>query len=77
MGELRDMNENARNGEDSALNGLTGIPQRIHCPATRNESEAGNNELDTNAIENFLDTLGQIALGIATRAEEDNPDRDS
>ena len=79
MGELRDMNENARNAEDSAQNGLTCIPQAIHCPARSNESEAEYDELDSIAVEVFLDTIARIALSISARdlSEEDNPERDN
>ena len=48
-------------------NGLTGIPSRIHCPATQYEVEAGYDELDEIAIENFLDVLAEVALAVAAR----------
>jgi hypothetical protein len=47
-------------------NGLTPIPQRIHCPATT-ERVGGDDELDQIAVEHFLDTLAQVALAIASR----------
>ncbi len=47
--------------------GLTGIPQRIHCTATEDSGGSELDELDIIAIENFLDTLSEIAISIATR----------
>ena len=56
------------NVDDTPPTGLTGIPQRIHCPATQNKSEVGNNEeLDRIDIDNLLDTLAAVALSIAAR----------
>ncbi len=65
--------EYSTNVEGKACRGLTCIGKCIHCPATRNESEAGH-ELDDIAIEQFLDTLAEVAISIATResyAKED------
>ncbi len=47
--------------------GLTGIPHRIHWPATQDYGGSELDELDVIAIENFLDTLAEIAISIATR----------
>ena len=47
--------------------GLTGIPQRIHCTATEDSGGSENDELDRIAIENFLDALAQVALSVASR----------
>jgi hypothetical protein len=47
-------------------NGLTCIPPRIHCPATT-ERVGGWNEIDEIAIDNFLDTLAEVALAITSR----------
>jgi hypothetical protein len=52
-----------------ASNGLTGIPQPIHCPATT-DGEGGNDEydeLERIQVEHFLNTLAQIALAVAAR----------
>jgi len=46
-------------------NVLTSIPLRIHCPSTTDGGDT--NELDEIAIDNFLDTLAQVALSIASR----------
>ena len=67
MEELHDMHENAVKAVDSASNGLTGIPQRIHWAATQDRGGSELDELDEIAINNFLDTLAEIAISIATR----------
>jgi hypothetical protein len=45
---------------------LTCIPESIHCVATADTTEAGN-ELDQIAISHFLDTIAEIALAAARR----------
>ena len=45
---------------------LTSIPEGIHCAATP-EDPNGQDELDEIAINNFLDTLAEVALAIANR----------
>lgn len=61
-------------------NGLTGIPQRIHCPATQYSGGRESDELDRIAIEQFLDALAEVALSIAARGlsekQEQNQERD-
>ena len=52
--------------ESGQQNGLTSIPQPIHCPATT-DGVGGDDELDQIAIKHFLDTLAQVALAIASR----------
>ena len=47
-------------------NGLTPIPRRIHCAATDEDLDSGN-ELDQIAIDQFLDTLSEVALAIIQR----------
>ena len=47
-------------------NGLTPLPPRIHCWAATEGTE-GSPELDAIAVNHFLDTLAQVALGIAAR----------
>ena len=47
--------------------GLTGIPQRIHWPATQDSGGSELDELDEIDIENFLDNLAEIAIRAATR----------
>ena len=46
--------------------GLTPIPRRIHCAATDDTLDNGN-ELDQIAIDQFLDTLSEVALAITQR----------
>ena len=45
--------------------GLTCIPQRIHCAATP-EGEPLN-EVDIISIETFLDALADVAMAVASR----------
>ena len=52
---------------DSVSNGLTGIPESIHCPATQNSGGSNTHELDQITIENFLDALAQVAISVAAR----------
>ncbi len=47
--------------------GLTSIHRRIHCAATQDADD--NDELDRIAIDNFLQTLSDVALSIAKRRE--------
>ena len=47
-------------------NGLTSIPQPIHCVAT-DEGEDEHNEADRVIIQHFLQTLAEIALAVAAR----------
>jgi hypothetical protein len=60
---MADQRSLAEGGED----GLTCIPESIHCVATSEGSE-DNNELDCVAVENFIDTLAEIALAVAARS---------
>jgi hypothetical protein len=53
-------------GESGREKGLTCIPGSIHCGATPDTTEAGN-ELDQIAISHFLDTLAEIAVAVARR----------
>ncbi len=53
--------------EFSSEDGLTGIPHRIHWPATQDSGGSESNELDRIAIENFLDALADVAIRVATR----------
>ena len=52
--------------ESGPLNVLTPIHGRIHCSATQHNVEH-EGELDRIAIDNFLDTLAEIALAVARR----------
>ena len=53
---------------DRPPNGLTGIPQRIHCVATQDRVEP-ENEIDRMVIDNFLEALADVALAAAAREE--------
>ena len=57
--------------ECGPLNVLTPIHRRIHCSATQNTTEH-EDELDRIAIDNFLDTLAEVALAIARRRVQAN-----
>ena len=48
-------------------NGLTPIPHRIHWAATQDRDGSELDEIDRIAVENFLDTLAEIAISIAAR----------
>ena len=78
MEELHDIHEKPIRAVDSVENGLTGIPQGIHWPATHISGGSNTNELDRIAVEAFLDTLADVALSIAARelAEKNDPERD-
>ena len=48
---------------------LTSIHRGIHCAATPDTPE-GKDELDQIAINNFLDTLAEVALAVARRRQQ-------
>ena len=54
-------------GEEDQPTGLTSIHRRIHCAATQDADV--NDELDQIAIDNFLQTLADVALSIAKRRD--------
>ena len=51
--------------------GLTSIHARIHCVATRDWVEP-ESDIDRMMIDNFLETLSEIALAVAARDSEAN-----
>ena len=53
--------------EEDQPAGLTSIHRRIHCAATRDADVI--DELNRIAIDNFLQTLSDVALSIAKRRE--------
>ena len=59
----------SRSEVSGSENGLTPIHQRIHCAATP-DTTADVDELDVIAVDNFLDTLAEVALAIARRKIE-------
>ncbi len=76
MEELHEIDENAVNAVDSVENGLTCIPQRIHWPATHISGGSDTHELDRIAVDNFLDTLADVALAIAAREHSEKKDQE-
>ena len=56
--------------------GLTGIQEPIHWPATQDSGGSELDELDRIAIENFLDTLADIAIRVATRKSSEHEAHD-
>ena len=77
LSDVNNIREFPRNVENSAPNGLTGIPTRIHCPATQASGRSEYDELDRIQVGSFLDTLADVALAIAAReqAETKNKER--
>ena len=55
--------------ESGGAIGLTPIHGRIHCAATADTTE-DQNEVDQIAIDQFLDTLAEVVIGIARRREQ-------
>ena len=53
---------------DQPQNGLTPIHMRIHCAATPDTVDGGN-ELDQIDIDHFLDTLAEVAMAIVRRRQ--------
>ena len=49
--------------------GLTSIHGRIHCAATPDTTEP-EDELDSIAIDHFLDTLAEVAMAVARRRQQ-------
>ena len=61
------MGNQPKNSQGSGeAKGLTCIRQRIHCAATT-DGVGGTDELDQIAINNFLETLVEVALAVAAR----------
>lgn len=58
--------------ESGHINGLTCIHQRTHCVATHDPDDC-ENELDQIDIQNFLDTLAEVALAVARRGKRVDP----
>ncbi len=64
MDEMRDNRGKPRN---ASVDGLTGIPHRIHWPATQDCGGSESHELDLIAIDNLLNVFAEIAISIAAR----------
>ena len=69
MGELAPFKS-----ENDPSEGLTCIHARIHCAATHDGVEA-ESEVDRMTIDNFLETLSEVALAVAAR-ESDSENKD-
>ena len=69
MGEITPINRS-----DGASQGLTPIHPRIHCAATPDTPEDGYSETDMIVVNNFLNTLAEIALAVAARQGTENTD---
>ena len=75
MGDLVPLNT-----ENGAHEGLTPIHGRIHCAATPDTDAAQYTETERVIIDNFLNTLAEVALSVASRKvgqseEPCSPDR--
>ena len=70
---LPDRNGTGPGDENGPLDALTSIHGRIHCPDTSEPSD-DENELDRIATDNFLETLAQVALSVARRRTEQEPE---
>ena len=66
----------AISGENLRPEGLTSIHARIHCAATNDAPEDEYSETDMIVIRNFLNTLAEVALAVATRQNRGVDDRD-
>ncbi len=55
--------------ESGGVNGLTPIHRRIHCSATPDTIEP-EDELESIAIDHFLDTLAEVAMAVARRRQQ-------
>ena len=60
--------------KSDSLNGLTPIPQPIHCAATTDGggSNDQNDELESMQVDHFLNTMARIALAVAARKVDTN-----
>ena len=53
--------------EFTSEDGLTCIQEPIHWPATQDSGGSELDELDQIAVEDFLDTLADVAIRVASR----------
>ena len=67
MDNVEHISQDSSSEEFFSENGLTPIPHRIHWAATQDRGGSELDELDEIAINNFLDTLAEIAISIAAR----------
>ncbi len=71
MGDVRPIQS-----ETASSEGLTCIPQRIHCAATPDATEDGYSEADMIVVKNFLNTLAEVALAVASRSAQRHDEQD-
>ncbi len=76
MGNVEHIIHEPSGKEFPSEDGLTGIPHRIHWPATQDSGGSELDEIDRIAVENFLDTLAEIAVRVATRQSAEHEARD-
>ena len=76
MDDLQNIHEKPMRAVDSASNGLTGIPNPIHWPATHISGGSITDELDRIAVEAFLDALADVAISIAAREHSEKNDEE-
>ena len=67
MSEIEHIKHELSDEEFSSVNGLTGIPHRIHWPATTDTAAPDYTEIKRVIIDNFLNTLAEIATAAANR----------
>ena len=63
--------------ESGDRDGLTSIHPRIHWPATTDAAAPEDSETDQIIIDNFLNTLADIALAVASRKARQQDDEQS
>ena len=76
MSDLEHIIHEPSSEEFFSENGLTPIPYRIHWAATQDSGGSELDELDRIAIENFLDTLADIAIRVASRRAAEHEVKD-
>ena len=76
MEELENAREKPVKASKPASNGLTGIPNPIHWPATHISGGSITDELDRIAVEAFLNTLADVAISIAAREHAEKNDEE-
>ncbi len=63
-------------GPDGDSQGLTPIHARIHCAATPDTDFPEYTEAERVMVDNFLNTLAEIALAVATRNAKTQHEQD-
>ena len=53
--------------QNGRIEGLTSIHPRIHWPATTDTAAPEYTEIERVIIDNFLNTLAEVAIAVATR----------